>query len=489
MGKSKLAAVLVIWLLVCWERITVITTAPTRRQVAGILWRELHATVDAAPYQLGGELLALSLTFAPKRFAFGQSAALSDPTKFQGYHNDLLVVIADEAAGIPAPVYDAIEGTLTGPADLLVELGNPTDAQSRFCAGLERQIATTQERAAAGQLDTHGQIEAYRISSWEAAEWNAQQPEGERLPGLVSTAWCERKRDPLEGWGERSPAYQARVLGHVAHEDTTSLIALAWVEAAFRRYQEARWECELLECTLRDRQAEEVVIGLDVARHGGDRCAWCVRQDADLVYFESWEYNAADDALVLVAERTRALVAEWGAQGVVLDATGMGWGVHDQLRRWRIACTPVQFGAKAHNPERFVDRRSELWWHLREWFVEGIGTLPESDDVLRDLLLPRYKYVGTEGKDRERFQLEGKEAMRRRVQRRAGPDRTDTVRSTDLGDAAALALATVAVASPATVLRASGQVTVPGSRQRLRASRIQRSDDFIGRWLAKGQAA
>lgn len=477
-GKSRLAALLVIWLLVCWEHVTVITTAPTWRQVEGILWREIHSVIEAAPYELGGDLLKLRYTFGPDRFAFGQ--AVADPVKFQGWHNQLLVAIVDEAAGVPAGIFDAIEGTTTGDRDLILELGNPTDASSRFCDGLEKLVDRTRRREEAGTLDTKPAAEGYRISSWEAAEWNAKQPEEERIIGLASLAWCEAKRDPIDGWGEKSPAYQARVLGHVAHEDTSSLIALAWCEGAFRRYQEARWECEVSGFTLKDREADEVVIGLDVARHGGDRCAWCVRQDADLVYFETWENIDDDDALVQVAERTRDLCKEWGAQGVVLDATGMGWGVHDQLRRWKIACQAVQFGTKARNQKKFVDRRSELWWHLREWFVEGIGTLPEWDDVLRDVLLPRYKWVGSEGKDRERFALEKKDAMRRRMRRDA--QRGEAIRSTDLGDAAALALETVASAQPIGVKRSHQAMANP--RRKMHRTDGHHTEGFIGRWAA-----
>ena len=92
----------------------------------------------------------------------------------------------------------------------------------------------------------------------------------------------------------------------------------------------------------------------------------------------------------------------------------------------------VNFGSKPegyHAEEKFANRRTELWWNLREWIRNdaALGDLnPDVKDVLRaDLCAPKY-----EQKSDGRIALEPKKRIR---------DRTG--RSPDHGDALALAVA------------------------------------------------
>ena len=260
-------------------------------------------------------------------------------------------------------------------------------------------------------------VDVVSVNAFEVAEWNAAQ--AEPLPGLVSHRWIEDQR---RVHGEESAFWQARVLGQVPDEAADALIRLGWIEAARRRWEDSAHECEIHECGWTEREAQAVQIGLDVARHGGDKIAWAIRQDVDVVHVETWD---GTDDLTKVIDHTAALCAQWSAKRVVVDATGMGWGVVDGLTRKQIDVLGVNFGAKATDERRFANRRAELWWTLREWLRLGRGALPLDDSLLRDLLAPTYKF----GKTGERFELEGKDEMRKRLGR-----------SPDLGDAVALCL-------------------------------------------------
>ena len=96
---------------------------------------------------------------------------------------------------------------------------------------------------------------------------------------------------------------------------------------------------------------------------------------------------------------------------------------------WRVHA--VNFGAapvRSSNEEKFTNRRTEMWWNLREWIRNdaALSTVPpEVQDLLRsDLTAPKY-LQRSDG----RIALESKDKIRER-----------TGRSPDHGDALALAL-------------------------------------------------
>ena len=403
-GKSRLAGAAIVWLCVCWGPVTVLTTAPTMRQVTKILWREVRSLIIGARIPCGIEPLQVEWNPCDGVMALGLST--NEPSRFQGFHAPLVVAIVDEAAGVDEPIWDAIRGVTTGARDLVLALGNPTDPESVFCRDLGRAPAGT---------------EVVRVSSEEAADWNALQ--GEPIAGIVSRAWIEARRAE---WGEDSPAFLSRVLGLVPAEASDALFRLAWVESAMRRWEDAVWECEQAKCPLTDRAAHETVLGLDVARHGGDRIAWAVRQDADVVHLEWWDFC---DDLTKIVDHTKALAGRWAAKGVVVDATGIGWGVVDLLKRQRVHVLAVDFGASATREADFANRRSELWWGLREWLRLGHGALPALDAILAEPT-PLYRWDGKP----QRLTLESKEAMRTRLRQ------SHRAKSPDLWDAIALAL-------------------------------------------------
>ena len=101
-GKTYLAADLVLWFLYCHRPSIVLTTAPTWRQVESLLWEEIrkrHRTVNARAEMdpslpaLEGSLLQTRLKIAEGHFALGLST--DEPVRFQGFHAEDLLVVLD----------------------------------------------------------------------------------------------------------------------------------------------------------------------------------------------------------------------------------------------------------------------------------------------------------------------------------------------------------------------------------------------------------
>ena len=105
-----------------------------------------------------------------------------------------------------------------------------------------------------------------------------------------------------------------------------------------------------------------------------------------------------------------------------IDA-GQGQGVIDRLRHMGHEVAEVPFGGRALSERRFVNRRSEMWFALREWLKAG-GCLDVSGGhgarLKSELSVPRYWYDGA-GK----IVLEPKDRIRERLG--AAPDLADAL--------------------------------------------------------------
>ena len=142
-SKTYTLARLVLWFLCTHPPATVITTAPTNDQVEKQLWKEIHTAYNLSKQLLGGKLTATQLDMNPnlKWFAYGFSTRpdtiTEQATRFQGYHNDNVMVVFDEAAGIDARIWEAAEHLLTAGFWRWVAAGNPTSATGSFAATID----------------------------------------------------------------------------------------------------------------------------------------------------------------------------------------------------------------------------------------------------------------------------------------------------------------------------------------------------------------
>lgn len=109
-----------------------------------------------------------------------------------------------------------------------------------------------------------------------------------------------------------------------------------------------------------------------------------------------------------------------GARRTAVDDTGLGGGVTDRLAEMEVVVDGVNFGENARDPERFVNRRAELWWGMREALVHGMVFLPPDPRLAVDLVNVKYSFDS-----RGRIRLEAKEEIRKRLGR--SPDRGDAL--------------------------------------------------------------
>ena len=160
------------------------------------------------------------------------------------------------------------------------------------------------------------------------------------------------------------------------------------------------------------------VLGVDPARFGDDRSVIFPRQG--LMTIEPKIFHGIDN--MTLANHVAREIDAWEADATFIDA-GNGSGVIDRLTQLGYDVIEVHFGGKPMLP-RFVNKRTEMWWDMREWVIGG-GLLPKSQPLRQDLAAPTYRFDL-----QDRIALESKDDIKARG-----------LPSPDLGDALALTFA------------------------------------------------
>ncbi len=375
-GKTFLAAVAANWFYDCNDPGIVLTTAPTERQVKNILWKEIRSLRGMWGGFVGPS--ACLLQDSPKHFCHGFTAR--DDARFQGHHEENVLVIFDEAVGVDPIMWEASETMATH----FLGIYNPTDITS---------YAYTAERSGNYKVVTLSALSHPNI----AAELQGNRPPYpsairlERLNELIRQ-WCtpleeEPTASDIE-WPTGSKSYwrpgcvaEARLLGRWPTLTSNSV----WTEAVWDR---ANTELD---------DFGPLQIGMDSARFGTDDTAIHVRKGRCSLHHEAHNgWNTAQSAA-----RLRELAEEYGRKFdqkpkdivIAIDDAGAGGGVCDQSNGYNFR--GINAAHTAHQPDLYPNRRSELWFDVADAAAKGeisLSRLPPhiKDDLRRELLAPTY---------------------------------------------------------------------------------------------------
>lgn len=377
-GKSALVAWLNLWMMSTKLGATVINTANTEAQLKSRTWAEVGKWHTLAINSHWFEKTALSLkpaewfeTALKKQlkidtgYFYSQAQLWSEenPDAFAGVHNlNGMMLIYDEASGIPAPIWKVSEGFFTDPSmyRFWFVFSNPRRNTGAFfeCFHVHRDY-------------------------WKTRNIDSRTVEGTDQDVL---------KNIVEKYGEDSDEARIEVKGEFPRQGDKQFISREIVMGATTR--------ELI----KDPYAA-LIMGVDVARFGDDSTVFYFRQGRDGRSIPPVVLKNKDN--MEVAREVAHWIEKVHPDAVCIDA-GNGSGVIDILRDWKHKIYEIPFGGKADS-EEWANRRTELWARIREWL--GGGCLPESNkDLEADLVGPEYKFQG----NGDKIMLEPKEQMKRR---------------------------------------------------------------------------
>jgi hypothetical protein len=372
-GKTHTAADAVLWFLYCFPESRVITTATTFSQVRDLLWREINNLHGKAQFPLGGQLLQTRIELEDGRFAVGLSAKPENKESFQGHHAQHILLVFDEASGVPEPIYEAGEGYMTTAGAKQLLIGNPTRTQGTFFDAFN------------SRLDEYNQI---HISALDSPAFTGEKVPEDVAARLVSPEWVEERRK----W-QGTPLWDIRVAGEFPEEDDDTVFPMSLLRA-----------CMELELPGTDKGQ----YGCDIAREGDDRSV-IARCRGGVI--RTVKVLPKQDTMQTTGAIAQLLRMRGDVPGMI-DADGLGAGPFDRLREQGLPVSEFRAGHKAIEADRFVNRKAEMFWSLRERMEDGEIDLPpegEDDDMIAQLGSLRY-FIDSRG----RIGIESKQDMKKR---------------------------------------------------------------------------
>jgi phage terminase large subunit len=284
-----------------------------------------------------------------------------------GRHEDFMLIIVDEASGIPDAVFKPLERTLTGLVNLCFMIFNPT-------------------KNTGYAIDSH---KKYR-DKWECIQWDALNCENIQQSQI----------DALRKYGEDSPAYRIGVLGLPPLSDSDALIPFEWVQEAINR--------ELIA-----QSYDPYVAGLDVGG-GGDKSVLIIRQAGNVQSINT--YNEADT--MKTVEWASAIINREEVSCTAVDIIGLGRGVFDRMRQ--LGCMVKSADSRGKpSKERFLNVRAEMYWRLREQFENKTISIPDDPELVNELSAIKSEFSGNKIKIRDKKEI--------RKEFGFSPDRADSL--------------------------------------------------------------
>jgi len=377
-GKTAFLSWLVLWWLLTRYPTKIVATANTAHQLNDILWTEVDKWARKMPEGFRSQLEftkdKISLSGSSDSFCAFRVSRRENPESLQGFHSDNMLIVVDEASGVPDVVFQVGEGAMSTPNAKTVLTGNPTRATGFFYDAF------------------HSNREHFKCMTVSCKDADTVDPK------FVD--------EMVAKYGPDSNITKVRVHGEFPTQSDDVLLPLHLVEDATKRDIESS-------------PTTPVVWGLDVARFGGDRSALCKRQgQVVLEPCKTWQGKDLMELAGIILTEYEATTYTLRPTSIFIDAIGVGGGLADRLAELGLPAVSISVSESPSLKDKFTRLRDELFWNAREWFEARDCKIPNDETLISEVTSVRYKYQST-GK----LKIESKDEMKRRGQR--SPDVAD----------------------------------------------------------------
>lgn len=385
-GKSTTQAWLIIWWMFTRPNCRIPCTAPTGHQLNDILWPEVKKWYNQSrlfPFKFfEWTKTRFSLT-APeyKETWFATPVSVTNPDNLQGFHEDEVLFVVDEASGMPEEVTDVIEGALTKGGCKLAQFGNPTRVSGMFYDSF------------------HKYRKLYNCITFSSED-----------SPLVTEDYVKGIADK---YGVNSDPYRVRVKGEFPAQEVDTIIPRDLLESAAGKPDYKK---------IMNLQDPTVYMGVDVAREGDDSSQIYARVGNQVIEHE--ESNEPDT--MYIAKKAARIAMRYNEHSKIVinvDLTGIGAGVVDKLNELRLKNVEVR---GIHNNQtakldsEYADAITEMFYELKERLKTGSVVIPFDDELILQLSSRKYEFDS-----KGRFVIESKKKYKKRLG--GSPDKGDAL--------------------------------------------------------------
>lgn len=384
-GKTAVESWLLLWLMSTRPNFAGFATANTADQLSDKLWRELALWHKRAINEHWFTWTATRFYANEAKETWGVDALPwreNNPDALGGLHNGGRgqCAVVDEGSGVPASIYDVIDGTMTDEDSFIFVFGNPYRKSGRF----------------------------YDLFTRLQHRWLTLTVDSRKARATNKLEIQQR----IEDNGLDSDFVKVSVLGEFPETDAQTLIPLPLLESAQRR-----------DVADEVRQAVRPIWSVDVARFGDDRTTVAKRQGRVLLG-DVTAWRGLDT--MQTAGRVKAMYDECTTSEVpshiVVDVIGIGAGVGDRLREMGLPVVMLNVAESPAVQAKFHKRRDELWWAMRVWF-EGLDVSVRDKELVGELADVTFGYTST-----GLIRVERKDDTKERLGR--SPDKADALMGT-----------------------------------------------------------
>lgn len=380
-GKSTANAWMIINHILCYYPQKTVCTAPTMAQLFDALAAETKAWIQKMPPALRDLFEVkhdrIELKARPEdSFVSFRTSSPEKPEALAGVHSaGHVLLIADEASGIPDAVFETAAGSMSGHNAITILTGNPVRTSGLF-------------------------FEVFRSLK---DEWTTLHTSCVGHPNVAP----DFVRQMALQYGENSNAYRVRVLGEFPLADDDAVIPFELLEAALKR--------DVKPMLVRP------VWGLDCARKGADRSALAKRRGNVLLEpVKTWEGLETMELVGRVKAEYDATMPSARPAEILVDAIGIGAGVADRLRELGLPIRSINVSESPSLGDRYLNLKAELWWRGREWFQARDCNIAGDEKLMTELSIVEYGYTSA-GK----IKIVPKEETKKKHPKIGSPDRAD----------------------------------------------------------------
>ena len=345
-GKTALMSWINLWFMSTNRNPRIVVTANTFNQLSSKTWSELSKWNDMMIHK---HLFTWTATKYVCNENPSQWKADATPWSknrsegFAGTHADAVLYQFDEASAIDNNIWDVSEGAMTTERCIWIVFGNPTRNTGRFreCFGKFRHRWITRS------IDSRT---ARKTNKSKIQQW-------------------------IDDYGLDSDFVRVRVLGKFPRMASNQLMSEEDVDRCQNEFEAIGYEIY------------PISICCDVARFGDDLTTVGAYQGKKTHELQGYQKKNVVETATLVAEcyRYHKEQQPHAKIHIFVDDIGVGGGVTDILKTWGLPVTGVNSGAQADEPEKFINKRAEMWWRGAQAVQHGFELAPEprlKDDLI-----------------------------------------------------------------------------------------------------------
>jgi hypothetical protein len=355
-GKSALVSWLIMWMLSTRIGSTVIVSANSENQLRSVTWGELTkwcimainshwwepSATKLVPAAWLTTLVERDLKKGTRYWAAeGKLWSEENPDSYAGVHNhDGMMVIFDEASGIPDGIWSVASGFFT------------ESIADRYW------LAFSNPRRNSGYF--------YDCFHEKSDYWGTTQIDARTVEDVDKMIY----EQIIAEYGEDSYEARVEVYGDFPSMGDDQYISVSSVELASQRPRYNDFN-------------DPVIMGIDPGKGNPDPCSIAIRRGRDITDL----FDIFEDDPVQLLDKLINKIEQFNPEYIIVDEGGLGWGIVGHLKKLKYRVTPINSAWTSKNPIVFGNKRAEIWGATKA-FIK-YGSIPNDKKLKKDFVSPK----------------------------------------------------------------------------------------------------